>query len=108
MSDLRQYVVLLHLRVRHESDGHAYSPEEALKLALEQVKFCPPAFDRTAWVPEAVDDHDNGDGWEVVGRCEACDAWILDGPGRSGHSSSEESGYLCGPCTREAMAEGAK
>lgn len=98
---LTRYVVTMRAVVYRSLTIVAASPEEAVRLSEERESDVPamtPAFKT-----EAVDeDQEGGDGWHVVGYCEACGVALLDGRDE-GRSVDEDGVMLCTPCVAKAV-----
>lgn len=93
--ELKPYDVTLTLRsVVRTFLVRSESPEQAVVAALRAS----PETVKARWRPEAVGD------LEVVGQCEACEVWLLDG---TDYASDDEGCLLCLPCATEcAEAKG--
>lgn len=51
-----------------------------------------------------VEDED-GEGFEVIGQCESCDTWLMEGHETGDKMRGiEEGGYLCEACCKNAEA----
>ena len=74
-----------------EADSYA----DAVQQAVEDAKLIATG---SRWTPTCVANDGADDAKDVVGRCEGCGVWLIDGD--AFHVDTEESIYLCKKCGR--------
>lgn len=95
---LCSYTVTLRAVIERDVDVRAASPEEAARLASERRDGLGPVALRAEWVHDAEED----EGFDVLGRCEVCEAWLLEGRDE-GQSVDDDGVMLCTPCVAKAV-----
>lgn len=101
---LSDYVVTMRAVVTRSVRIAAANPEEAVKLVDARRDGIPAVIPR--FKVDAVDeDRDGGDGWSVVGGCESCGAFLLDGRDEGFTVDDEEGVTLCTRCYGDGPSE---
>lgn len=109
---MKRYSVSLRATVAREVEIEAESPEEAVRLAEQRyatIEDVDPDGGRVGLDPEWVEDDEHG--WEIVAKCEACSAHLLDEGEcyeRPYVYAGDEDGdgvYLCSPCAAKCVEE---